>query len=110
MTDYNCLSYWYPLLIEANIPVAQKVRLFVRDGNVECIHPYMGGVTSADRELLTELGELVANAIPSHDLATGDEVPAYWSVDCVQTTNRQWYVTDIALGKDSYHWEGCDKA
>ena len=98
-----------------NMPVRREFRIFIRDGKVQCGHPYwpieallQGGcseetiaqvesmnVFGADREEVLALVLLVAAAFPG-----------YWSVDCLWT-DRGWMVTDMARGQDSWHWPEC---
>jgi hypothetical protein len=38
------------------------------------------------------------------------EVGGYWSVDVCRVKDNGYYLTDMAVGERSYHWEGCPKA
>lgn len=103
-------SHW------GEMPVASERRYFVRDGKVECHHPYwppsaihkpsdknwqvllkeLQTETPKEVAILTRYAELVGNALGG-----------YWSVDFCQHEYGHWYLTDIALGDDSYHWATC---
>lgn len=98
------------------MPVACERRYFVRDGEVECWHPYwppsairrpsikdwykvlkeLQTSTSLEFTLLSHYSELV-----------GEAMGGYWSVDFCRHKNKSWYLTDMALGDDSYHWGTC---
>lgn len=100
------------------MPIAKERRYFIDKGKVIHIQPYWppeafvknyfgsqlpdnwldilndSNIQSEEEvELLTTLSELV-----------GTVLPGYWSVDWLLTTNG-WYLTDMALGKNSYKWE-----
>ncbi|GAH32927.1 unnamed protein product, partial [marine sediment metagenome] len=40
----------------------------------------------------------------------GSAVEGHWSIDLCQTKEGIWYMTDMALGEDSYHWGTCPYA
>lgn len=98
------------------MPVAPERRYFVRDGIVECHHPYQppdsiwGASTPDWRELLDEM-----NREPREQIAllsyqarqVGKVLRGYWSVDFALGKDGKWYLIDLAEGAKSYHWEGC---
>jgi len=101
------------------MPVAREFRMFVRDGELECWHPYwpprailepsienwypvlkeMQTLTQVELEHVGDIAETVGKA-----------VGGYWSIDLCQTKKGEWYMTDIALGEESYHWATCPHA
>ncbi len=107
------------------LPIAPERRYFVRDGQVECHHPYwqeeavergirpaddgaalwrrklaeMNVETPAEVELLTDYATRVAKALPG-----------YWSVDFALAADGRWILIDMARGEVSFHWAGCLKA
>jgi len=101
------------------MPVAAERRYFVKDGKVICWHPYwppasirnpsidnwlevlkeLQTPTEGEVELLTHYAELI-----------GERLGGYWSIDFCRHKNGTWYLTDMALGKDSYHWATCPNA
>lgn len=100
------------------MPVRREFRVFVRDGVVECLHPYWPPDAFEDRVPLTE-GQAAALAAMNepgiHEAEirglaarVGAVLPGYWSVD-VLSTDRGWYVTDMAEGGQSWHWPECEK-
>lgn len=100
------------------MPVHKERRFFVRDGRIECQHPYwteeviktLGGpalpaevlakkvsdITSADAEQLINNAGQVAGAIAG-----------YWSADFARSVDGKWYLLDMAMGEDSFHLEDC---
>lgn len=105
-----------------DMPVRRELRVFVRDGRVECYHPYWP--ENAFRRATPEQLEAVRRIREDADgqrsaalatarrageaLAAGATRPddAWWSVDMLHTS-RGWYVTDCALGSQSWHWPFC---
>lgn len=98
-----------------NMPINKEFRFFVKDGDVQCWHPYWpsdalqqgravgpsgsvnyGNLCRMDDE--NELSELASEA--------GKAVGGSWSVDILETSIG-WYVTDMAEAHKSFHWEGC---
>lgn len=100
------------------MPVAKEFRLFVRDGKLECIHPYWPKASIHSKEpnwdkKIYGLRVLTAddlNAILKELSKFGSELHGYWSVDFCRTQKQEWYLTDMAVGKDSYHWATCEYA
>lgn len=95
-----------------DMPVCREFRFFVKDGAVECFHPYwpknaleQGVATDGmdfdelcrvpDKAALIDLAEAAGRAVPGH-----------WSIDILETS-RGWFVTDMAEAHKSFHWEGC---
>ena len=104
-----------------DMPLCREYRLFTKDCEVQCIHPYWPhdavakGVPDdvcwhavlhgqhimreGDQLVLIALAQKVAAACPGDD----------WSVDILET-RRGWVITDMALAAESFHWDGCQKA
>jgi len=111
--DWRFKSHW------GEMPVAREFRMFVREGKLECWHPYwppsaiqrptienwyevlkeMQVLSLDELEHLTEMAEII-----------GEAVGGYWSIDLCHAKNGVWYMTDMALGEDSYHWGTCQHA
>jgi hypothetical protein len=103
-----------------NMPAVQEWRCFVRDGSVECIHPYWpkqclrdGFDESVSDETVEDLYTFMLKL--QHDTAdaciklasrVGKIVGGFWSVD-ILPINDQLFVTDMAEGEKSYHWQSC---
>lgn len=110
-----------------DMPLVREMRCFVRHGKVTCYHPYwpIGSIRDGmrrDPELLSHLTEINNASLFNPDeqkqivelaetvakaFNEGDHTA--WSVDILET-NRGFYVTDMALAKQSFHWNGCPNA
>ncbi|MFA7708412.1 MAG: ATP-grasp domain-containing protein [Candidatus Pacearchaeota archaeon] len=98
-------------------PVTREFRIFIRDGKVECVHPYwpreavegqtedkdwavklkaMNRLTKSEKEELVRLSTLIAS-----------KFEGWWSLDWLQGKDKKWYAIDMALGEDSYHFPKC---
>jgi hypothetical protein len=97
------------------MPVAREFRIFVRDGHVECWHPYWpedailfwGPKEPKNWQArLSKLSENPSKAewqtIEAMATKVGRILSGYWSVDICRT-NKGWYVTDAARGEVSHH-------
>jgi len=111
--DAKFTSHW------GGMPVACERRYFVRDGQVECWHPYwppsairkpsIKNWLGVLRELQTPTGDEL-NLLNRYACLVGEALGGYWSVDFCRHKNGSWYLTDMALGEDSYHWPTCQYA
>lgn len=99
------------------MPVRREFRAFVRDGEVECIHPYWPveslrqGGCSLEEERILKMNSLIwKDRFHVRRLASkaAKFFQGYWSVDCL-STDIGWMVTDMALGEQSWHWPECDR-
>lgn len=97
-------------------PVAREFRFFVKEGRLQCWHPYwfpsaivspstedyisilaeMEKLSEADLELLTGYAEKIAGVLNE-----------YWSIDFCQLADGTWAMTDMATGNNSYHFTLC---
>lgn len=108
-----------------NMPVAREFRGFVRDGKVECIHPYWPEkaveqghpIEPGWRQALVDLSQLDEHGFPgiAHSLVLEKVADIFngdggWSVDICQHVDDTWYVTDMAIAEESFHWEDCPNA
>lgn len=108
-----------PLFVAfSRMPICREFRFFGRDGSYVCHHPYwpIDAIENAScSDWKRKLGE--ADYLSVDDLGIlGDKTNAvtqalggYWSVDWLWTRNG-WYLTDMAEGEKSFHWEGCPQA
>lgn len=103
--------------------INREFRFFVRDGKVECFHFYWPEEAfdhhwarkahDSDWKLkLKQMSELSYDELVllSYDAeAAGRAVGGYWSVDFAAANDGKepWYLIDMALGENSYHWPGC---
>lgn len=99
------------------MPVCKEFRFFVRDGKIQCWHPYWplptliegGFVANVNRDCYEHLcypgnGERKLRLLA---ISTADVLPGYWSVDILET-KRGWKITDCALGDQSFHCLDCE--
>jgi hypothetical protein len=107
-----------------DMPLCREWRCFVRGGDLVCRHPYWpagpiaAGISVEDAPWLEDApraAERLAAELATEDgigeveaLArrAGAAVGGEWSVD-VLATERGWYVTDMAVARESWHWPGC---
>ncbi|GAB1537039.1 hypothetical protein ADMFC3_26700 [Geovibrio sp. ADMFC3] len=103
-----------------NLPISKEVRAFIRDGAVQCVHPYwpseaikqgMTAISStfdAVYESLCEINENDKKQIDNILASIGPVFKGYWSVDMLKSANGKWYLIDMAAGDLSFHWESCE--
>lgn len=117
------------------MPLCREFRCFVRDGEVECVHPYWprkaieGGfpyelcpgdaLEVPPRPILPDDFDAIVDQVQNASEAERAEVRAlaeqaakrfdgYWSVDILET-HRGWCITDMAIGEMSFHWPECER-
>lgn len=111
------------------MPVAREFRFFLRDGKVECVHPYWPGSAIRNSSIpaaewapkLTQQNRLNENERTFLiDLIEGSLIGSplrgrYWSFDMAQLAlnvdmreEDSWVAIDMALGDLSFHWPDCD--
>ena len=99
------------------MPVNKERRYFIRDGKVECHHPYwpeksIHGMNLPDdwKALLSELNRESKKEIAfltRYAEIIGKHFPEWWSVDFSYSEKGCWYLIDMARGEDSFHWIEC---
>lgn len=123
--DPNALVFREYLLLDSTfiafsgLPISRERRYFIRDGKVECHHPYwiqyaiekswrtpskknwkdlLAGLNSED--------EAEVDVLAYYTESVGKVLPGYWSVDFALDRNRStWYLIDMAEGDKSWHPE-----
>ncbi|MFA5217023.1 ATP-grasp domain-containing protein [Sulfuricurvum sp.] len=101
-----------------NLPINKERRYFIRDGKVQCHHPYwypdaITGHTKQDNWRFL-VGRLNQETKPEIELLTkyaemvGTVVEGYWSVDFAMGKDGKWYLFDMAEGDKSFHWLECE--
>jgi hypothetical protein len=97
-------------------PIAREFRIFIRDHNVQCLHPYWprGSIENPDRPdwetLLARHHELLLSeeaTLTGLALAVAKQLYGHWSVDFAQHEDGRWFAIDVAEGDRSFHWPGC---
>lgn len=103
-----------------DMPLVRELRAFVRDGEVLCVHPYWpeesireglaagDGAEAAMYYRLAAEGLLETTRRPELPLRVAEAFrgDGAWSVDLLWT-KKGWYVTDMAVAGDSFHFPGC---
>lgn len=106
------------------MPINKERRYFIRDGRIQCAHPYWPefAIRSPDcddwreklralnhqddneRSILREMTERIAGGFDNFAPGVG------WSLDWAQAESGRWYAIDMAVAEDSFHWPGCPYA
>ncbi|HEC66392.1 MAG TPA: hypothetical protein ENI23_13985 [bacterium] len=99
-----------------NMPIAREIRLFIKGGDIQCIHPYWPDEAFKDLDKPTKkkLKEIQKLPDKNHDVYKMAKYmarffPGYWSVDFLEDKNGKWWCTDMAVGSRSYHYPDCKK-
>ena len=98
-----------------DMPIAKECRLFIKDGEVLCLHPYwpteafdnQRNITSEGIAGLQNFSEAEETELKAQAKVIAEHFPGYWSVDFLQDKDGNWWAIDMALGGWSYHWKGC---
>ena len=100
------------------LPISNERRFFATPEKVLCQHPYWPADALEDghepaqenwRDLLQAIHdepvpkELSVLAVKAAAAAGGGT----WSVDICQDVTGKYWITDMAVASDSYHWAGC---
>lgn len=98
-----------------DMPVAKERRYFIRNGKVQCHHPYWieEAINKGSNQLPKNWQELLAelnkedseeiSLLTSYSEKLGQYLGQYWSVDFAKGKNGIWYFIDAALGEQSWH-------
>jgi len=100
-----------------NFPVNKERRYFIKNGKLQCRHPYwyppaienpsyndwQGTLEYLNKETSEEVLLLTKYAQKVADMFNG-----YWSVDFAKGIDGKWYLIDMARGEDSFHWIECE--
>lgn len=99
-------------------PVTREFRYFMRDDEFEHVHvqPYWPPDAVADgspdhpdwRERLEIANRLTDDEMQHLATLAGAAVGAvggYWSIDFLEDRHGNWWLTDMALGEQSFRWE-----
>ncbi len=103
------------------MPVNPERRYFIRDGEVECHHPYWiedAVERGTPEENLPENWREIAKKINYEQdseikLLTGyskkvaQSIEGYWSVDFCKSSDNTWILIDMAEGEKSWHPSDC---
>ncbi len=98
-----------------DMPITREFRGFWIDGEVRCVHPYWP-IDTIRRPSVDNWEELL---LKSHKMewneiikimklieSVGKLFKGDWSIDLLET-KKGWYVIDMAIAEQSYHWPEC---
>jgi hypothetical protein len=105
------------------MPVAREFRFFVKNGSVQCRHPYwfpsclrnidcedwmpklreMQRLNPEEKALLDDYALKISKAV--EPLNAPDN---YWSLDFCIDKKGKWWFTDMATGLESFHYTSCE--
>ncbi len=108
-----------PFTAFRGLPIAREFRYFADQDGVRCVHGYWPPETLEDHrpscdDWRTKLdlmqtdppAELSTMAIEAAKACGG----SLWSVDFCQDVNGKWWLPDMAVAADSFHWPDCPNA
>ncbi len=102
--------YWPPDSINFwNLPPEEKARIQKLASLEETLKVHWE--PTGWREQLAEISKFPDDPrIEAIARVASKAVGGYWSIDVCRVQNDGYYLTDMAVGEKSFHWEGCDKA
>lgn len=99
------------------MPIAMEVRAFIKDGKMQCVHPYWPAEVfeNADDDIKQKVQRLQVLPDQKDELYQmiayiGRYFSGHWSVDFLQDDKGKWWCTDMATGERSYHYPKCKHA
>lgn len=124
---FNCLAVREWIDIDASFeafggtPIGPEIRVFVRDGDVDCHHFYWPFNNPAEHNITgtDDVAASVAALEETTEQAMNDSLreaaahisthlDGYWSLDFALTTDDTWHIIDAARGDDSWHPDACE--
>lgn len=106
-----------PFTAFRGLPIAREFRFFADEDGVKCWHPYwpadtIDGHRPSREDWADKLAEI--SAVPKHPELWQMAVESAracgggtWSVDFCQDVDGKWWLPDMAVAADSFHWPGC---
>lgn len=111
-----------------DLPINPERRYFIRNGEIQCHHPYWIETAIADwddpwlkqgltrlptnwKELLAEVNtetDIEIQLLSNYAKQVIAVMPDYWSVDFCKTKDGRWVLIDMALGEASWHDKRCE--
>ncbi|HUX54277.1 MAG TPA: hypothetical protein VMV56_07680 [Williamwhitmania sp.] len=95
-----------------DMPITKEIRVFIKNGKILCQHPYWPDeafeninsdlikkvqiLDKKDKEIINRMGVYLSNVFHG-----------WWSVDFLKSKHTGWYVTDMAIGENSWHFDNC---
>ena len=100
-----------------NMPVAKERRYFIKDGQIQCHHPYWpkGAIRDPNNDKWEAIlerqnteTEKEIKLLFEYCLLVAKQLEGYWSVDFAYGQDKKWYLIDMAEGDRSFHWLDCE--
>jgi len=98
------------------MPVNPERRYFIKDGKVQCHHPYWieDAVKNPSIENWREAAEDMnietedeVDILRGYSLIAASVIDGYWSVDFCKAKDGRWILIDMAEGEKSWHPSSC---
>jgi len=103
------------------MPINPERRYFVRDGRVECHHPYWiedAVETGTPKDILPVNWKKLAgemnfesqdeiDILRGYSIVVGSHLDGYWSIDYCKAKDGRWILIDMAEGEKSWHASEC---
>ena len=100
----------------SELPICAERRYFIRDGVVECHHPYwtQDAIEHTWRQpsepdwkerlaALNKENNEEIQLLTGYVARIGKVLVGYWSIDFAEARNHTWYLIDMAEGEKSWH-------
>lgn len=102
------------------LPIAREWRLFVDGEKLLCAHPYWpayalencAGLPEGWEAMLEEHHReppIVRAHLAREAIKVAKALGGEWSADFAQDKDGNWWLTDMATARDSYHWPECER-
>jgi len=98
------------------LPINKERRFFLRDGEIQCHHPYWPNevirrpsVGDWEEKLahMNMITKKESEYLYDRSLGVAKLFDGYWSLDWSMDHAGNWWVIDMAEGDRSYHWPDC---
>jgi len=118
-TDYNFFAVRQFIETEkvfnyfdGKMPITKEVRVFVRNGRIECKHPYwpveaFKGIKKDLIKKVRELSEKDDKTIDKMANYIAGLFSGYWSIDLLKSKSGEWYAIDMSIGERAWHDKDC---
>lgn len=100
------------------MPIAPERRYFIRDGSIQCKHPYWPADAmrfygkepknwKKELEAMSKVSMKDEVLLDKYALMVAEKLEGYWSVDFCKAKDGRWMLIDMARGEVSFHWKDC---
>lgn len=97
-----------------DMPITTEMRYFFNNKKVVCWHPYwpkeaFKNTPNIEEKLkkLYNIRNIEYDRLKVLTEQVAQYFEGYWSVDWLRGANNQWYLIDMAIGEESYHYPNC---